>query len=561
MSWDIIMLTIWPSLKSLHLIHNLHSCSHFPEDGIAPTSATRSSEIKEAIVSYIDEKLGTCRRGIVGTSHGECTTEILESILTFMSNGIASDLLDHTSFKTSSLDHESRDDAMEDGSIIEAIFNVFAKIRNSNGSEYIIKFYGDISEWSGEESCFHKWGLIIIEVFFTFFGDLSSARRAFDEADLEKIWFDDIFDGGSFLSYHLSESGESDGSSWEGIPEMGEELAIQRIETIAINSEALEYAFTFLFRLDVFPDGRIVPKDLHIPIRDTRSTTRTFCYSEKRISRHTLESKYVERPTDDLRYLSLFIEVEFEHIAEPVSEWAGEGGKLGRSTDEREAGDIHTDTGRASSWTDHDIDTVVLHRRVEYLFDLRSEPVDLIYKEDLSFSEAREKWDDIGLLLYRWSTRMLDGGSHLMRDDGGYRGFPKSWRSVEEDMFKWSFADLGWSYRNPKMRLHRLLSYILVERAGAEWNLWDNLFVLELGSDGPYDVRLRGLDGHDRHKYMENDLWSKEKIKLKIKSDEYNLEKVKLYFDNASNIIIIHFHNIRWWNTHKPIHTIQIETA
>ncbi len=140
-----------------HLIKYLHSFYHFSKYSISPATSTWSSEIEKSIINSVNEKLRSCWSWIVGASHSDCSTKILESICSFMRNRISGFFFYHSGFESTSLNHESWDDSMEYSSIVEVIFNIFAKIRNSNWCECFIEFEGDISEGSRQLYLFHRF--------------------------------------------------------------------------------------------------------------------------------------------------------------------------------------------------------------------------------------------------------------------------------------------------------------------------------------------------------------------------------------------------------------------
>ena len=235
---------------------------------------------------------------------------------------------------------------------------------------------------------------------------------------------------------------------------MREQLAVEDIESVSIDTEAVEYSFAFDFWLDRFADRRIVPEDLRISICYTWSATRSECDGHDCLVWDARESENREWSLHDPSEIGRLIEVEFHHIAEPITEGIRQTREASGRTDESESRDIHTDTRRSSPRADHDIDSVVLHRWVKDLLDLGTEPVYLIDEEDLSLGETREERDDIRLLLDRRATGWFDRGCHLVCDDRRDSGFPESRRSVKEDMFEGLFADFCWLYSDCEMLFH-----------------------------------------------------------------------------------------------------------
>jgi hypothetical protein len=133
--------------------------------------------------------------------------------------------------------------------------------------------------------------LEFLEVFFAFLCDLPSTRCSLDEADLEKVWFDDIFDRGDFFSNDGGKGRESDWFFIKCLDEMREELTIEDIETIGIDSESVEYCFTIRLSIDTASDRRIVAYDLDIAIRNAGSPASAL---GNRVDRSGVDRRHIE---------------------------------------------------------------------------------------------------------------------------------------------------------------------------------------------------------------------------------------------------------------------------
>lgn len=76
--------------------------------------------------------------------------------------------------------------------------------------------------------------------------------------------------------------------------ETHEELAIEDIETVYVYSETREYCLAIGLTLDRLPDDRVVPKDLRIPIGNTRCSSRSESDRHDGLRTDLIESENLE---------------------------------------------------------------------------------------------------------------------------------------------------------------------------------------------------------------------------------------------------------------------------
>ena len=91
------------------------------------------------------------------------------------------------------------------------------------------------------------------------------------------------------------------------------------------------------------------------------------------------------RPPHDLPHVGLGVEVQPLHDAEAAAQRRGEQAGARRGADQREPLQRHLDRPRARPLPDHDVELVVLHRRIEDLLDRRRHAVDLVDEQDFPF--------------------------------------------------------------------------------------------------------------------------------------------------------------------------------
>ena len=81
------------------------------------------------------------------------------------------------------------------------------------------------------------------------------------------------------------------------------------------------------------------------------------------------------------------VKIQTMNMAEAVAQRRGQQARTSGRADQREALELQLDGSRRRSLTDHDIDLIVLHRRIEHLFDDMVQAMNFIDKKDIAFFE------------------------------------------------------------------------------------------------------------------------------------------------------------------------------
>ena len=117
---------------------------------------------------------------------------------------------------------------------------------------------------------------------------------------------------------------------------------------------------------------------------------------------------------------------------------------------------------------DHDVELVVLHRRVEDLLDRRRHPVDLVDEEHLAFLEVGQHRREVARLLEHGPGGRPHRDAELVADHVGERRLPEARRAVEQDVVERLAALPRRGDRHHEVLAHPLLPDVLVERARPE---------------------------------------------------------------------------------------------
>ena len=134
-----------------------------------------------------------------------------------------------------------------------------------------------------------------------------------------------------------------------------------------------------------------------------------------------------------------------------------------RRTDEREPLDRHRDRLRLGTFTQADVDLVVLHRRIEELLDDRTQPMNLVDEEDVARTKIRECAYEIAGLFERRARRGADVHAKLACNQLREGGLAEARWAIEDRVIERLSTRQRGIDRQLKVVLHLLLADELVE--------------------------------------------------------------------------------------------------
>ncbi len=110
-------------------------------------------------------------------------------------------------------------------------------------------------------------------------------------------------------------------------------------------------------------------------------------------------------------------------MTETVAQRRSQQARTSRRADQSKAFQIELDRSRRRALTDHDIDLIVLHRRIEHFFNNMVQAMNFVDKEDIALFEVGQQRSQVaGLLDHRPRSR-FDIHAHFAGDDVGERSF------------------------------------------------------------------------------------------------------------------------------------------
>jgi hypothetical protein len=115
-----------------------------------------------------------------------------------------------------------------------------------------------------------------------------------------------------------------------------------------------------------------------------------------------------------------------------VAQGIGEHARARGGTHQREGRQVELDRARPGALADHDVDLVVLERRIEDLLDHRAQAMDLVDEEHVVGLEIGEDRGEVAGTLEHRARGLAQVHAHLARDDVGERGLAEPRRPEEQ---------------------------------------------------------------------------------------------------------------------------------
>ena len=131
--------------NDLDLVNDFGALDDLTKYGVTPAIAGGCGVIQEVVVGDVDEELCSGRVRVAGACHGKGVAVVAQAIVSFVFNRITRFFLLHAGLETATLNHEVVNDAVENGAIKKAVFNVGDKVLNGFGCFFGIKFDEDVA--------------------------------------------------------------------------------------------------------------------------------------------------------------------------------------------------------------------------------------------------------------------------------------------------------------------------------------------------------------------------------------------------------------------------------
>src|SRR5262245_29679122 len=214
-------------------------------------------------------------------------------------------------------------------------------------------------------------------------GGHAPTRGALQEPALDEERLEHVLDRVALLADRVREVIDSDRPAAEFLHHRAGELAIHDVEANLVDVEHRERRVGHVAgNHAVCLHLRIVAHAPQQAIRDARGAARAGGDLERALG-GDLDREELRRPVHDPSDLLGGIELEPGDDAEAVPQRIGEHPGAGRRADERERREVELHRARGRAFADHDVDLIILERRVEDLLDDWRKSVDLVDEEDV----------------------------------------------------------------------------------------------------------------------------------------------------------------------------------
>jgi DNA polymerase III delta prime subunit len=202
----------------------------------------------------------------------------------------------------------------------------------------------------------------------------------------------------------------------------------------------------------------------------------------------------------DALQLGRGVELQPRDDAEAVAQRVGQHAGARGGAHQGEGLQIQLDAARRRAFADHDVDLVVLQRRVEDFLDDGREPVDLVDEQHIvRFEVGQQRRQVLGFFQHR-TAGLAQVHAQLLRDDVTQRGLAQAGRAEQQHMVQRLGAFPGGANEDFQLLAHLLLAHVLVQQLGPQGAL-DRLFLGRIGGGGHHARRggkVVGLDAHGR---------------------------------------------------------------
>ena len=319
--------------------------------------------------------------------------------------------------------------------------------------------------------------------------------RAVDEAEPEQERLVHVLDRLDLLGQDGRQRGDPDRAGGELLDDRREELAIGRVEALVVDLHGPHRGGRGrLVDVTVAVDLGVIAGALEQPVDDPgRAPAAPGDRPDGRVV--DADGEDDRRALDDRGELLVRVEIEPVGGAEPVAQRAADPARPRRGADHRERLEAEAERPGRRALADHDVERVVLHRRVEDLLDRAVEPMDLVDEQDVALLERGQDRGQVAGALDGRARRVFDVDAQLARDDRGQGRLAQAGRPVQEDVVGGLSPAPCRLEQDRQVRLDLALADVFVERARPEGALDDEVtVVLEVRREDAREVvghRLR----------------------------------------------------------------------
>src|SRR5690606_24575779 len=114
---------------------------NFTKYTVAPAGSIFTAVVEEAVIFYVDKKLGCSAVWIIGARHSQGASQVLQAIVGFVLNGGASFFLLEIFSKATALNHKTINHTVKNSAVVKTFFYILFEI--GSGFRRFIKIQFD----------------------------------------------------------------------------------------------------------------------------------------------------------------------------------------------------------------------------------------------------------------------------------------------------------------------------------------------------------------------------------------------------------------------------------
>ena len=286
----------------------------------------------------------------------------------------------------------------------------------------------------------------------------SSSRRALDEALHDEERLVNLLYGAAILAYCRGNGAYAYRTATELVDDGGENLVVNLVQAILVDVERLERHLG-----NIISDGSValyLGKITHSSeqrVGDTRSSARTAgdFHSRLILYRHLQEHR---TSLDNLLKRSRVVIFEMQIDSETGTQRSCKQTASRCRSHEGKRIQIYLDAASRRPLIYHDVDAVILHRRIEILLYDRRKTVDFIDKEHIVGFQRGKDSRQIARLIKHRTRCNLESYAQFVGDDVAQRGLTQSRRTMEERMVERFATIFGSLNKDLEIFHHAILS-------------------------------------------------------------------------------------------------------
>ncbi len=294
------------------------------------------------------------------------------------------------------------------------------------------------------------------------------ARRALQEALLDQVGLDHVLDGVAFLADRSGHVVQAHRPAVETVDHRLQQLAVHDVEAQRVD---VEHGQCLLRDLVVDAaralDVGVVAHAAQQAVGDAGRAAR----AARDLAGAPVVDRRLQQPRaamHDARQLLGRVELQPRDDAEAVAQRIGQHAGARGGAHQREGLQVELDAARGRALADHDVDLVVLQRRIEDFLHHRRQAMDLVDEEDVVALEVgQQRGQVLGLFQHR-ARGLAQVHTEFVGDDVRQRGLAQARRAEQQHVVQRLAALLRRADEDLQLLARLGLAHVLAQALGPQ---------------------------------------------------------------------------------------------